>query len=275
MAKLRVKLNKYQIAAQEVTEVMGWEIDDQGNIIDVENWTDDDIISELRKAAAAREPGDEFTPPTAALLDELMVPDPEETVPVAKAEVKASTKAKAVVPKASANDKTEEVETKVEEPVEVKAEKKVGKLASDKSTTQAPKAETKVEPKAEVKVEKKAAVKEVPVKEVVEPLKEALKATPKAKKVEKKVPAKAKKAKKDEGPKTRKPREQKKVNHAMMLVRELVVKNPDISISDLQSALTEAGYPEVHKNSIVVRRMEMRHCLSVLNALGLLKKSKI
>lgn len=256
--EFKKKYNKYQVAAIEVTKVMGWEIDDQGSTIDVDNWTDQEIIVELKKAANAREPQDEFSEQTTELLDELASEpeEVEEVVPVVKAE-KPKAKFQSEVSKKS----TELLEELASEPEEVspKAEVKKGKAPVKKEVPQTP------APKAEVK-------KPAPAK--VEPKKEVAKKGKKVdKKVEKKAPAPAK-VKKDDGPKTRKPREQKTVNHAMMLVRELVVKNPDISIPELESELAKAGYTGVHKNSIVVRRMEMRHCLTVMNKLGLLKKNK-
>jgi len=69
----------------------------------------------------------------------------------------------------------------------------------------------------------------------------------------------------------RKERRRSPENNAMMFVRTLVLQQPELTLNEIHVEMLKEGFNDINRNSIVVRRNEMRIALKILTELDMLK----
>ena len=82
--------------------------------------------------------------------------------------------------------------------------------------------------------------------------------------------SKEKTAKVPKEPKPAKERKERNEASAKRMVKELVARNPEISVDDIMAKLKEAGI-EYKRSYVIGRRYETIHTMNILKELGKLK----
>lgn len=279
MAKLDLKQLKK--AARELNETFGLDpaIDLKGD--------EATLIAGIKEALQEREEGDEFTKESEEVFETILASNKK------AGKDKPASKKKQPEPEEEEDEEeledddiedVEEVEDEEDEEEEVKPAKKSGKKAVKEEVLQPKKSSKKQpdpepEPEEEVEEVKPAkkgksakAVKEEPVVEEVKPSKKASKKEPEPE-VEEKKPSKKEKPVKEE--KTKPAKKEKvvkdKSENMMYQVRKMTALNPSITVDEIVKKLEKAGFENINKSSVTIRRSEMLYAIDILKEAGKLK----